>query len=197
MAANVWDCTDAEYNADRLHLRSGAVNCYLDHGPSIYWDRYEQGHAEPTTDAMALGRLVHARALQPETMREFVVWRDGRRYGKKWDAAREAAAGRTIVTAEQDDLSIAVAASLGKHKQVAAILTTEQVLVPGQLGQARAFAQPSQLRGQVTAKRPAIGLHRVSLSKNGARCARRFSRARWTSDLTAFSLDRRTRAIST
>ena len=50
--------------------------------------------------------------------------------------------------------------------------------------------------GEARPESLAVGIHASSLSRKGASRARRVSRARWTRDLIAFSLERRTSAIS-
>lgn len=55
------------------------------------------------TDAMALGRLMHAMVFEPETIdSRYVVWDGGRRAGKAWDAFVAEHAGKEILRAPQD-----------------------------------------------------------------------------------------------
>lgn len=59
---------------------------------------YEWHRDDTDTAAMALGRAVHTCVLEPdEFVRRYVVWNDGRRYGKRWDAFCEANHDKSII----------------------------------------------------------------------------------------------------
>ena len=69
------------------------------------------------TDAMRLGRLMHALVFEPDTIdAHWVVWDGGRRAGKEWEAFLRANEGKEIIRAPEDwDSAEAVAAAVRAH----------------------------------------------------------------------------------
>jgi hypothetical protein len=77
------------------------------------------------TPAMAFGRLVHCSILEPERFAsEVVVWRDGRRAGKAWDAfkAEAEAGGKTIATEDEHETCMAMSIAVYDHPAAASHL---------------------------------------------------------------------------
>ena len=77
-----WPITEAEYHADRLHVRSGEIKSILPPwGSPGYW---ASGRATATTDALRLGSAADVAILSPgEFNRRFVV-------APEWDARTKA-----------------------------------------------------------------------------------------------------------
>jgi exodeoxyribonuclease VIII len=60
-----------------------------------------------------LGRAVHSAVLEPQEFAcQYVVWNDGRRYGKQWDGFCENNAGREILTQAEYEKCIALQQSV-------------------------------------------------------------------------------------
>ena len=81
-------------------------------------------------------------------------------------------------------------------QEVAAGRAAQEVFVPGEFGPALGEGAPAQGGLEALAEAIAGALHATSSTRYARRAARRFSRARCTRDLIAFSLESMTRAIS-
>jgi hypothetical protein len=95
--------------------------------------RHACDHGRADTDAMALGRLMHAMVFEPQEIdARYVVWDGGRRAGKDWTAFCEANVGKEILRAPEDwERAEAVRAAVLDHPAAAELLahgTPEKVL---------------------------------------------------------------------
>ena len=85
-------------------------------------------------------------------------------------------------------------------EQRAAFGTGREVTVPAELAELDTFSRnvtrALERTLEQTSERAAFGVHDNSPCRNGARLTRKVSRARWIRDLTAFSLDPSTVAMS-
>lgn len=85
--------------------------------PLAYWSRTQQ--RPPDTDALRQGRAGHTGILEPDRfLLEYAVWRsekDGRRFGKKWDAFCEANADKCILTEAQYAAALRMRDAVNKH----------------------------------------------------------------------------------
>ena len=78
----------------------------------------------PDSDAMKRGRAVHLAVLEPERFAvECVVWRGGRRAGKEWERFAQENSEREILTENEHDLCLAIAAAVQGRKDAARYLT--------------------------------------------------------------------------
>jgi exodeoxyribonuclease VIII len=119
--------TNAEY-----HSLPAVSKSHLDliaRSPRHYWHRYLNPEAVPPepTPAMVVGSAVHTRALEPDRYElEYAVAPaiDRRtKAGKEaWEAFQADAKGKTVLTAEQHELSAAVAAAVREHPAAALVL---------------------------------------------------------------------------
>lgn len=70
-------------------------------------------HGREDSDALKIGRAVHLAVYEPELFRETcVVWDDGPRRGKRWDAFRTKYAGCEILTAAEHERCVALATAV-------------------------------------------------------------------------------------
>lgn len=91
------------------------------------------------TDALALGRAVHACVLEPdEFMRRFVIWSGGRRYGKVWDAFCDANAGNSIINEDDFRACCKMRDSVRSHPAAAKLFT-----VPAEIETCLVWDDPS------------------------------------------------------
>jgi PDDEXK-like domain of unknown function (DUF3799) len=75
--------------------------------------RHALQSARADTEAFAIGRAVHCLVLEPDAFDDqFIVWDGGRRYGKEWDAFRDAANGATIIRAQDAEFCRAIAGAV-------------------------------------------------------------------------------------
>lgn len=75
------------------------------------------------TDSMRLGRAVHCAVLEPaEFMTRYVTWTGGRRYGKDWDAFQLENANAEILTKDQHETAIRIAAEVRANPLVKPLL---------------------------------------------------------------------------
>lgn len=82
------------------------------------------------TDAMRLGRAVHAAVFEPDTFTEgFVVWDGGRRAGGAWEEFRAANLTRTIIRAEDVQTVTGITEAVRSHAVAAALLSCGQAEV--------------------------------------------------------------------
>jgi hypothetical protein len=92
--------------------------------PLLYHWRQKQKRAD--SDTLRRGRASHTAILEPDRfMRDYVLWpkSNGRRYGKKWDAFKEMAGERTIITEDIYDASLRMRDAVRSHRDAAAILS--------------------------------------------------------------------------
>jgi len=76
------------------------------------------------TDAMRIGRCIHAAVLEPETFQaKCALWTGERRYGKTWNKFLTDNAGREILKREEWDLCLAVQRAVRGDKWAAPYLT--------------------------------------------------------------------------
>ena len=81
---------------------------HMRESPARYAHMLRQ-HGEDST-TLAIGRAVHTLTLQPDMFNaEFAIWTGGRRAGKEWDAFEADHATRTILKADEYELSRAMA----------------------------------------------------------------------------------------
>jgi len=75
------------------------------------------------TDAMKLGRAVHVAVLEPEHFfSQYVLWDEGIRRGKVWDAFKKKYAGSEILKRDEYDLCLAIQAAVRSHPDAAPLL---------------------------------------------------------------------------
>jgi len=94
---------------------------HMDDSPKHY--KYALDHPEPETDAMVIGRYVHAAVFEPDTLdQEFAIWTGARRAGKDWDTFKAEAADRSILRASDLIDATAMVAAVRAHPDVRALL---------------------------------------------------------------------------
>lgn len=94
--------------------------------PLLY--RWNRDHEKPDSDTFRVGRATHTAILQPELfLRDYVLWDEGIRRGKAWDAftAKAAESGRTVLTRAQYELALQMQTSVLGH-QVARRYVTDR-----------------------------------------------------------------------
>ncbi len=71
----------------------------------------------PDKDGFRIGRAAHMAITDIDKFAlDFVVWSDGRRYGKKWDQFTEANSDKTIITEPQFNQAMAMRKAVHGHK---------------------------------------------------------------------------------
>ena len=82
------------------------------------------GGGRADTAAMKFGRQIHAAVLEPERFfHELAIWKDGRRYGKAWDAfCDEHPNADLIVTPDELDTLMAMSKALWLRRDVSGLL---------------------------------------------------------------------------
>jgi hypothetical protein len=84
--------------------------------PLNYWRRRNMPRQD--TDTLRQGRACHTAILEPDRfMLDYALWpkKEGRRFGKKWDAFKAAHVGRTILTEEQYKLALKLRDAARRH----------------------------------------------------------------------------------
>lgn len=119
--------TNREY-----HSHPAVSKSHLDlvaRSPRHYWQRYLNPEAVPPepTPAMVVGSAVHTRVLEPHRYElEYLVAPECDRRTKAgkeaWEQFQASAQGKTVLTAEQDQLAQAVAAAVWEHPAAALVL---------------------------------------------------------------------------
>lgn len=117
----------------RAYFEADAVNWstlkLLRDSPMAY--RHALTHKRADTADLAVGRLVHTLALEPEAFeRDYAVWEGGRRAGKEWEAFVEANAGRTIFKPDEIEEAVSMANAVRAHALVQPYLDGGQFEVP-------------------------------------------------------------------
>jgi hypothetical protein len=85
--------------------------------------QYRLTHPLADTPAMRLGRACHTAVLEPDAFpHEYVVWEDGIRRGKTWDAFALANADKTIVTSDEYETALAVRDAVKAHRVASRLL---------------------------------------------------------------------------
>ncbi len=79
--------------------------------------------SERDSDAMRLGRVVHALTLTPDAPPDVAVWDGGRRAGKAWAEFCAEHAGKTIVRAEELEVAHAMRRAVYAHPKARALLS--------------------------------------------------------------------------
>lgn len=143
------DLSAADYHADRSAVSKSWLD-RIDRSPA-HLKAYLDGYREDTP-ALTLGRLVHTAVLEPDLLTaEFVTppvginrrTNAGKAEYAEWEAAN---ATKTVVTADQWTLALAMRDSVRQHRAAKALITTgdaEQTVVwqnieTGELCKARA-----------------------------------------------------------
>lgn len=109
--------------------RWSTLNKILD-SPAHYQEYAENGRAD--TSALAMGRAVHALALEPIAFgAEFVSWPTARR-GKDWTAFKRANASKIILSAADFERAAAMANAVRTHPLVTPYLAGGRFEVPMQ-----------------------------------------------------------------
>lgn len=75
---------------------------------------YHRAPAKAETEAMRIGRILHALALDPHGT-PYAVWDGGRRVGKAWDAFKDEHAGDTILRPEDLQRALDMRQALAEH----------------------------------------------------------------------------------
>jgi hypothetical protein len=91
--------TNEQYHKSH-HLSATKLRVFLQ-SPLAYRHEYIDGHRRPETDAMAFGTLIHAMALEPETVADrFIAWSGQSRATKagKEEYAEAQTSGKMIVS---------------------------------------------------------------------------------------------------
>jgi len=78
-------------------------------------------HVREDTDALRIGRAVHALVLTPEVP-DVRVW-DGTRRGKAWVEFRDANAGKTILTATEHSRAVSMRDAVHRHPAASSLLS--------------------------------------------------------------------------
>lgn len=98
--------TFADYQ--RLDAVNWSTLKHLRDSPLAY--RWHREHKAEPTDAMRLGSATHTAILEPHRfLADYVLWEGDRRAGKVWEAFKEAAGSRTILTQTQYDHALGLA----------------------------------------------------------------------------------------
>ena len=85
--------------------------------------RYRRDNPTPDKPAWALGRLVHALVLEPETVPDqYAVWEGKVRRGKAWDTFQLEHAGREFVTAADWKTAHLAAGAVERHDGAQSLL---------------------------------------------------------------------------
>lgn len=93
----------------------------IDVSPAYF--RYRERTPLEDSPTMRMGRAVHAAVLEPtEFPREFVLF-DGTRRGKVWDEFAAVNADKTILTVEEYDRALGIAAAVKKNKDARRLLS--------------------------------------------------------------------------
>lgn len=78
---------------------------------------YHLNSPRPDTSRLALGRAAHTAVFETQRfLLDYVLWEDGDRRGKKWEAFREAHASKTILKRDEYLSCIDMAASVREHE---------------------------------------------------------------------------------
>lgn len=97
------------------------IKVLLDESPMAM--RHTMDEGSESTDAMNLGTACHLAILQPDQFQaRIVVWPEGRRAGKVWDAFEAEHAGKLILTAKEYNACLHVRDSVRAHKPSAELL---------------------------------------------------------------------------
>lgn len=90
---------------------------YLQESPAMY--RHRLTNPRPDTPALKLGRVMHAMVFEPDRLdRDFVVYEDGDRRGKKWKEFEEEHAGQEIFKPDEICLARGMAEAVRAHPLV-------------------------------------------------------------------------------
>lgn len=82
--------------------------------PRYYWRKRQQ--PDQDSDTLRVGRAAHTAILEPDRfLKDYLLWDQGRRTGKKWEAFQVAAGERTILTELQYDQAIAMRDAVRAH----------------------------------------------------------------------------------
>jgi hypothetical protein len=121
MTPGIHDLSMIDYHGDNSALSKGGLKTFSS-CPARY--RYQRDNPAESTDAMRVGSAFHCLATEPETFEDlYVVWTEGRRYGKKWNEFREQAGSREIITAEQFESVNLMVNELKNHPLYEKLLT--------------------------------------------------------------------------
>jgi len=116
----LWDCTNAEYHAERESVSHSALEVFRRSIP-LYHAQYITGEIErPTTEAMTFGSAVHAALLQPDEFNALVaVAPEGDRRTKEgkanWEKFQATANGKIVISRDQSASITAIVASFAKN----------------------------------------------------------------------------------
>ena len=79
--------------------------------------------ATEETDAMRLGRAIHAMVFEPDTFDdEFAVWEGGRRAGGEWSQFKDTHLTQTIIRGEDLQAALDIAEAVNRHPVAGPIL---------------------------------------------------------------------------
>lgn len=111
---------NAEYHAHEAVSASGIKEMLR--SPRHY-QAYRDGERSKTTEALALGRLVHTVVLEPDRAQaEYYIY-DGDRRGKDWEAVRDAHPGQTRIKSDQWTDALRIREAVWAHPEARAALS--------------------------------------------------------------------------
>lgn len=91
--------TNAAYHADKSAVSTSHMKLLI-RSYAHYLQGQQDEHESSTSQN--LGTALHAAVLEPNLFAtDFLCWEGGRRFGKDWDAFKDAADGRIILTTEE------------------------------------------------------------------------------------------------
>jgi exodeoxyribonuclease VIII len=127
-------CTFDEYRA----LPGVNLSTLKEMGRSPAHYQHRLSHARADSAAFLLGRATHTAVLEPDRFPlEYLVWDGGLRRGKKWENFRDANRGRSILTAGEYELCLAL------RNAVAANPYAREHLATGDAEQAITWTDPA------------------------------------------------------
>ena len=98
---------------------NGSSIVHMRRSPMFY--KFMRDNPQSPTPAMILGTATHRMILEPDRVGDFAVWdqeTQGRRFGRVWDAFKEANADKLILTATERDAMVGMAVGARRNAPI-------------------------------------------------------------------------------